>query len=62
MYVVAIGKAALRHMTMFVKILQLVIHLPFMSIVLPANIIFTFEVLTPVVSFDFLDQFIEWRD
>lgn len=40
----------------------MVIHLPFLPIVFPSNVMFLYEALMPIVGFDFLDAFIEWRE
>ena len=58
---ITIGKGAARHMMIFVRILQLVIHLPLMSIRFPGNVMFMYESLMPVVAFDFFEFFIDWR-
>ena len=45
---------------MKMRYLQLVVNLPIMSVVLPANVIFCFKCIIPALMFDVLDLFIDW--
>ena len=38
----------------------MIVNLPFMSIVLPTNVIFCFKCIIPALMFDILDLFIDW--
>ena len=59
-YIFVVGKRAVRHMQMFVRVLQMVIHMAFMSIPYPPNILGLFQMMLPVVGFDVLDSFLDW--
>ena len=39
-----------------IRNLQIIIHLPLFSTVLPANVMSIFKILIPIVSFDLLDS------
>ena len=47
---------------MKMRYLQLIVNLPLMSIVLPANVIFCFKCIIPALMFDILDLFIDWNN
>ena len=48
------------NMLQYIRALQLVIHMPLLSAILPANIMMVFNLIMPVVMFDVLDlDFIE---
>jgi len=40
-----------------IRALQLIVHLPIFSIVVPSNVIMLFSLLIPIVMFDLLEQF-----
>ena len=40
-----------------IRSLQLIVHLPIFSIVVPSNVIMLFRLLIPIVMFDLLEQF-----
>ena len=46
---------------MKMRYLQLIVNLPIMSIVLPANVILCFKCILPALTFDILDLFIDWE-
>ena len=41
---------------MMLRSLQLILHLPLLKIILPANVISTFNIIIPVAMFDVLDN------
>ena len=47
---------------MKMRYLQLIVNLPVMSIVLPANVIFCFKCIIPALMFDILDLFVDWSN
>ena len=47
---------------MKMRYLQLIVNLPIMSIVLPANVIFCFKCIIPALMFDILDLIVNWDD
>ena len=47
---------------MKMRYLQLIVNLPIMSIVLPANVILCFKCILPALTFDILDLFIDWEN
>mmetsp|Transcript_23187 Transcript_23187/g.35889 ORF Transcript_23187/g.35889 Transcript_23187/m.35889 type:complete len:98 (+) Transcript_23187:2707-3000(+) len=43
------------YMLMLVRYLQIVLHLPIMAVILPANLSALFSIILPVATFDILD-------
>ena len=40
----------------FVTSLQIIVHLPLMAVVMPANVIVFYKILIPIVTMDFIDD------
>lgn len=55
-------KKAPRFMFIMMRTLQIIMHLPLMRVIFPANVICLFRVLMPALSFDFLDAFFDWEE
>ena len=47
------GGAAI--MLQYIRALQIILHMPLLSTILPANIMLVFNMIMPVVMFDVLD-------
>ena len=49
------------YMVAFVKSLQLIVHLPMLTVIFPSNVIKFFSILKPIASFDVLSQYLTTR-
>lgn len=52
----------MKFMFIMVRSMQMIIHLPMMLPIFPANVIMIIQLLNPTVSFDLLNSFFDWRD
>ena len=59
---IIIGRNPPKIFLMKMRYLQLIVNLPVMSIVLPANVIFCFKCIIPALMFDILDLFLDWSN
>jgi len=59
-YLFSYEKQAMRFMFVMMRTLQIIMHLPIMHIIFPANVITLFSALIPTLSFDILDAFMDW--
>jgi hypothetical protein len=59
---IIIGRNPPKIFLMKMRYLQLIVNLPVMSIVLPANVIFCFKCIIPALMFDILDLFVDWSN
>ena len=57
-----IGDDSALHMTMFVRKLSLILHLPFVALPFPGHVMYLLTKLIPIVGFDFLDNFFDWEE
>ena len=51
-----------KYMFVLVRSLQIVIHFPVLRVILQANIIRFFQIILPLLQFDFVDQFLDWDE
>jgi len=49
-------------MFLMIRTLQLIIHLAFMKVILPANVMDMFIIMIPIVCFDIIDSKFDWED
>jgi len=49
-------RGAARYIFLFINSLMLIIHLPLMQVVVPANVSNLFAYMLPIVQFDFIDE------
>jgi hypothetical protein len=49
------GSGSMDYFIEMLNVLQIVIHFPMLGIVLPANVIFFFKIILPIVMFDVLN-------
>lgn len=61
LYVMSNGGVAMRYMFIMVRSLQLILHLPMLQIVFPANVMTLISIIIPVVGFDVLESFMDWE-
>ncbi len=52
-----LGKGCLEYMILFFRALQIVVHLPIMQVIFPANVLIFIEFIIKVVWFDILEGF-----
>jgi len=50
------------YMFIMIRTFQLIIHLAFMKIILPANVMDTLGIMIPIVCFDIIDSKFDWAD
>ena len=50
------GGSSLKYFVWYLRTLQIIIHLPFMTTQIPANVSAFFEMLVPIVTFDLLSS------
>ena len=56
------GGQAMKFMFIMVRSLQLILHLPILRVIFPANVMMIIKVMIPTVCFDVLDQFDIWSN
>lgn len=56
------GDLAMKYMFIMIRALQMVLHIPLMRIMLPANVLTFIEIMIPTVGFDILESFFNWED
>ena len=61
-YVLASSERAVRAFFLLIRTLQLIVHLPLMQIMMPANFITLINILVPVLGFDILESFLDWEE
>lgn len=61
LYVFTSGGRAMKFMFIMVRSLQMIIHLPMMLPLFPSNVIMIIYILIPTISFDFLNNFLDWE-
>ena len=49
------GMGGATNMLQYIRALQLILHMPLLSTILPANLMMVFNLVMPVVMFDVLD-------
>ena len=49
-----------RVMFILIRALQLVIHMALISVIFQANLMNFFEIIIPIVQFDFIDEYLDW--
>ena len=49
------GMGGAANMLQYIRALQLILHMPLLTTILPANIMMVFNMIMPVVMFDVLD-------
>lgn len=57
---ITFGKMPPKIFLMKMRYLLLIVNLPIMSVVLPANVIFCFKCIIPALMFDVLELIIDW--
>lgn len=62
LYVMTQSGLAMRFMFIKVRALQMILHLPLMRIMFPANVITFIQLLIPTVGFDILEAVLNWED
>lgn len=45
-----------------IRTLQIILHLPLLQVLFPANFITMVEILIPVLSFDILESTVDWEE
>ena len=50
------GSGAVKYMIGMLNSLQLIIHLPLLSMIFPSNVSFFFRLILPIVMFDLLEN------
>ena len=50
------------HMFIMVRSLQVVLHLPIIRVIFPANVMLLISSLIPTIGFDLLEAFFDWEE
>lgn len=56
-----LGSEALTIMSLMVRTMQFILHLPMLQIMMPANVLMLYQGLLPVVCWDMLDGIVNWE-
>ena len=62
LYLMTINGQSMNYMVLLVRSLQIIMHLPMLQIILPANVMTLFSVMIPTVSFDILESLVNWDE
>lgn len=62
LYVITSGGRAMKFMFIMVRALQIIMHLPLIQVLFPANIMMIIKALFPTIGFDIMDSVLEWED
>lgn len=62
LFMITQGGQAMKFMFIMVRSLQLILHLPILRVIFPANVMMIIKVMIPTVCFDVLDQFDIWSN
>lgn len=62
LYVITSGGRAMKFMFIMVRALQIIMHLPIIQVLFPANIMIIIRALFPTIGFDIMDSVMEWED
>lgn len=61
LYLITNGPRAMQFMFIMVRALQMILHLPMMTVLFPANVLTIIEIMIPTIGFDILDNFFDWE-
>ena len=62
LYLMTQSGLAMRFMFILVRALQMILHLPLMLVLFPANVMTFIEIMIPTVGFDILEAILNWED
>ena len=62
LYVITSGGRAMKFMFIMVRALQIIMHLPIIQVLFPANVMIIIRALFPTIGFDIMDSVLEWED
>lgn len=60
LFMVTQGGLAMKFMFIMVRSLQLILHLPLLRVIFPANVMLIIKIMIPTVAFDLIDQWDVW--
>ena len=49
------------YMFVMVRSIQMIVHLPMMQPLFPANVVMIIKILIPTIGFDILDNYFDWE-
>ena len=52
----------MKFMFIFMRSIQMIVHLPMMMPIFPANVILIMKILIPTIGFDILDTYFDWEN
>ena len=61
-YVLISSDRSAYYMVQLIRALQLITHFPLINIILQGIVINQYDIVIPLVQFDYLDAFVDWED